>query len=50
MLTPNLENVKQSAKKVYVPQSDKQTVMIEGSVDQVVDKLVETFRNEIKVV
>ena len=37
-------------KKVYVPQSDKQTVMIEGSVDQVVDKLVETFRNEIKVV
>ena len=50
VLTPNLENVKQSAKKVYVPQSDKQTVMIEGSVDQVVDKLVETFRNEIKVV
>ena len=50
VLTPNLENVKQSAKIVYVPQSDKQTVMIEGSVDQVVDKLVETFRNEIKVV
>ena len=49
VVTPNVDNVRQSAKKVYVPQSDKQTVMIEGSVDQIVDKLVETFRNEIKV-
>ncbi len=49
VVTPNVENIRQSAKKVYVPQSDKQTVMIEGSVDQIVDKLVETFRNEIKV-
>ena len=50
VVTPNVDNVRQSAKKVYVPQSDKQTKMIEGSVDQVVDKLVETFRHEIKVV
>ena len=49
VVTPNVDNVRQSAKKVYVPQSDKQTTMIEGSVDQIVDKLVETFRNEIKV-
>ena len=50
VVTPSFDNIKQSAKKVYVPQSDKQTVMIEGSVQQIVDKLVETFRNEIKVV
>ena len=49
VVTPNVDNIRQSAKKVYVPQSDKQTIMIEGSVDQIVDKLVETFRNEIKV-
>ena len=49
VVTPNVDNVRQSAKKVYVPQSDKQTVMIEGSVDRIVDKLVETFRTEIKV-
>ena len=49
VVTPIVDNVRQSAKKVYVPQSDKQTTMIEGSVDQIVDKLVETFRNEIKV-
>ena len=49
VVTPNVDNVRQSAKKVYVPQSDKQTVMIEGAVDRIVDKLVETFRTEIKV-
>ena len=49
VVTPNVDNIRQSAKKVYVPQSDKQTTMIEGSVVQIVDKLVETFRNEIKV-
>ena len=49
VVTPNVDNIRQSAKKVYVPQSDKQTTMIEGSVDQIVDKLVEVFRNEIKV-
>ena len=50
IVTPGGHDVKQSAKKVYVPQSDKQTVMIDGSVDQIVDKLVEAFRNEIKVI
>jgi electron transfer flavoprotein alpha/beta subunit len=39
----------QSLEKVYLPKSEKQTVMIEGSADQIVEKLVETFRNEIKV-
>jgi len=50
IVTPGGHDVKQSAKKVYVPQSDKQTVMIDGSVDEIVDKLVEAFRNEIKVI
>jgi len=50
IVTPGGHDVKQSAKKVYVPQSDKQTVMIDGSVDQIVDKLIEAFRNEIKVI
>ena len=50
IVTPGGHDVKQSAKKVYVPQSDKQTVMIEGSVDEIVNKLVEAFRNEIKVI
>ena len=50
IVTPGGHDVKQSAKKVYVPQSDKRTVMIDGSVDEIVDKLVEAFRNEIKVI
>jgi electron transfer flavoprotein alpha/beta subunit len=50
IVTPGSHDVKQSAKKVYVPQSDKQTVMIDGSVDEIVNKLVEVFRNEIKVI
>jgi electron transfer flavoprotein beta subunit len=49
VVTPSVANQSQSVEKVYVPQSDKQTVMIEGSVEQIVGKLVETFRNEIKV-
>ena len=50
VLTPGASEPKQSMKKVYVPQSEKQTVMIDGSVDEIVDKLIETFRNDIKVI
>ena len=50
VLTPGGSEPKQSMSKVYVPQSDKQTVMIDGSVDEIVDKLIETFRNDIKVI
>ncbi|MBC8346071.1 MAG: electron transfer flavoprotein subunit beta/FixA family protein [Candidatus Marinimicrobia bacterium] len=49
VVTPSSPDPTQSLEKVYVPQSDKQTVMIEGSADQIVGKLVETFRNNIKV-
>jgi len=50
VLTPEVGQSKQSMEKVYIPQSDKQTVMIDGSADQIVEKLVETFRNDIKVI
>ena len=40
---------KQLLEKVYVPQSEKKTLMIEGSVDQQVEKLMDIFQNEIKV-
>ena len=50
LLSPEVAQSKQSMKKVYIPQSDKQTVMIDGSSDQIVEKLVETFRNDIKVI
>jgi len=39
----------QSIVKMYLPQSEKQTIMIEGSADQVVEKLMDTFRNNINV-
>ena len=50
VLTPEGSDPKQSMSKVYIPQSDKKTVMIDGSVDEIVDKLIETFRNDIKVI
>ena len=40
---------KQLLEKVYVPQSEKKTLMIEGSVDQQVEKMMEIFKNDIKV-
>ena len=49
VVKPNAIDATQSLDKVYLPKSEKQTVMIEGSADQIVEKLVETFRNEIKV-
>ena len=49
VVEPNKNVAKQSLEKVYLPQSDKQTVMIEGSVDQMVEKLINAFRNDIKI-
>ena len=49
VVEPNKNESKQSLEKVYLPQSDKQTVMIEGSSDQMVEKLIDTFRNDIKI-
>ena len=49
VIESNKNESKQSLEKVYLPQSDKQTVMIEGSTDQMVEKLIDTFRNDIKI-
>ena len=49
LVKPSFSEPKQSLEKLYVPQSDKKTVMIEGTVDQMVEKLIDTFRNDIKV-
>ena len=39
----------QSIQKIYTPKSSKETVMIEGSSDEIVAKLVDIFKNEIKI-
>ena len=49
VIEPSGNDSMQSLEKIYVPQSDKKTVMIEGSVDQMVEKLIDAFRNDIKV-
>ena len=49
VVTPSVGDQNQSIKKIYAPNTAKETVMIEGSVDQVVEKLVTVFRNEIKI-
>jgi len=36
-------------KKLYVPEKSKETVFIEGSPDEIAGKLVDVFKNEIKV-
>ena len=36
--------------KLYVPEKSKETVFIDGSPDQVAEKLVDIFKNEIKVI
>ena len=49
VVTPNPVDQNQSIKKIYAPNSMKETVMVEGSADQVVEQLVNIFRNEIKI-
>ena len=39
----------QFIKKLYAPNSSKETVMIEGSPDEVVNKLVQVLKNDIKI-
>ena len=35
--------------KIYVPEKSKETVFIDGSPDEIAEKLVDVFKNEIKV-
>jgi electron transfer flavoprotein alpha/beta subunit len=39
----------QTLEKIYVPQKVKRTEMIEGETDQVVAKLIDVFKRDIKV-
>ena len=43
-------NIQQSFKKLSVQRKEKQTEMIEGSVDEIVGKLVNVFKNEIRII
>jgi electron transfer flavoprotein beta subunit len=43
------DNPQQAIKKIYAPSNSKETVMIEGSTDQIVEKLVDVLKNEIKI-
>ena len=43
------DNPQQAIKKIYAPSNSKETVMIEGSADQIVEKLVDVLKNEIKI-
>ena len=38
-----------SIEKLYVPVNSKETVFIDGSPDEIAGKLVDVFKNEIKV-
>ncbi len=42
--TPNI-----TLEKLYVPKKSKETIFIDGSPDEIVGKLVDVFKNEIKV-
>ena len=39
----------QAIKKLYPPNNSKETIMIEGPTDQIVEKLVDVLKNEIKI-
>ena len=39
----------QSIKRLYSPSNSKETVMIEGSTEHIVEKLVDVLKNEIKI-
>ena len=35
--------------KLYVPEKSKETIFLEGSNDEIVEKLIDVFKNNIKV-
>ena len=47
----SIENLEKrvNVKKIYIPEKSKETVMIDGSTDEISEKLVDIFKNEIKV-
>ena len=43
------DEISQSIDKVFVPQTSKQTEMIEGNADSAVTRIVEILKSELKV-
>ena len=53
----NIENLsldntssKTTINKIYAPDKSKETRFIEGSADDIANKLIDIFKNEIKVI
>ena len=47
---PGLDlSAKVTLKNMYIPEKSKETVFIDGSPDDIVGKLVDVLKNEIKV-
>jgi electron transfer flavoprotein alpha/beta subunit len=40
---------RQSISKVYIPKKTKRTEMIEGTVDHQVERLVEVFKKDLRI-
>lgn len=40
---------RQTLTQVFIPHSEKKTVILEGSTEEIVDKLVEAFKTDIKI-
>ena len=43
------QSSKVNLQKLYVPEKSKETIFIDGSPDEIANKLVDVFTNEIKV-
>ena len=40
---------KVTLKNMYIPEKSKETVFIDGAPDEIVGKLIDVFKNEIKI-
>lgn len=40
---------KQSINKIFTPHSEKKTIMLDGTADQIVEKLIDAFKTDIKI-
>ena len=47
---PGLDlSAKVTLKNMYIPEKSKETVFIDGAPDEIVEKLIDVFKNEIKI-
>ena len=50
-ISPNLDlKHAQTIDKVFTPQTSKQTEVIEGEIDHVVDRIIDIMKSEMKVI